>query len=65
MITTTCLILLIPPPPLDPAVEVVDLLADELGEQAAMVTAAAQQIATTENLRRACMRGRYARDRRL
>jgi hypothetical protein len=64
MITTTCLILLMPPPPLDPDVEVVDLVADELDEQAAAVMTAAHPIAPMENLWRALMSGRYARNRR-
>ena len=61
MITTTCLILLMPLAALDADVVLVDLVLDELLEQAATVMAAAQPIAPIENLRRALMGGRYAR----
>jgi hypothetical protein len=64
MMTTTCLILLIPPLPLDADVVLADLLLDELLEQAATVMAAAHPIAPIEKLRRACMPGRYASNRR-
>jgi hypothetical protein len=60
MITTTCLILLMPLVALDADVVLVDLVLEELLEQAATVMAAAHPIAPIENLRQALMSGRYA-----
>jgi hypothetical protein len=60
MITTTCLILPMPPAALDADVVLIDLVLEELLEQAATVMAAAHPIAPIEKLRRALMSGRYA-----
>jgi hypothetical protein len=58
MITTTCLILLMPSAALDAEVVLVDLVLDELLEQAATAMTEAHPIAPRENLRRALTSGR-------
>jgi hypothetical protein len=67
MITTTCLILVMPLAPLDADVVLVDLVLDELLEQAATVMAAthpiAHPIAPMDNLRQARTWARYVPNR--